>query len=124
MVCCKRPKGKILIVDDEFYLRELLSDVLESKGYETAGAQDGEECVKLNSSKNYDAIFLDVRMPQMDGISTLKNLRLQGISTPVILMSGYGQVSSAKEARELGACTFMKKPFLPDDALKKLANLV
>ena len=98
--------------------------MLESIGFETKVAQDGQECVRLNAINNFDIIFMDVRMPYMDGISALEKLRLEGNSTPVILMSGYSQVSNSAEARELGASTFIQKPFLPNEVLKILAKVL
>lgn len=117
-------KRSILVVDDEFYLREFLVEVLESHGFKTVEAENGEECLRLNSKQKFDAILMDVRMPRMDGITSLFALRSAGNQTPVIIMSGYSTIKNTPELLEMGATSFIEKPFPPEHALKKLSEIL
>lgn len=112
--------NRILVVDDQDMLRDMLKDYLSAKGYEILEAKNGKECVESLNHYNVDAIFMDVRMPEMDGLAALEKLREKGIKTPVILMSGYGEVSSVEDALKRGAQNFLPKPFKLEKALEML----
>lgn len=111
---------RILVVDDQDMLREMLRDFLRGEGFEIFEASNGKECVELTKERLFDAIFMDVRMPEMDGLEALKELREKGIKSPVFLMSGFGDVNSVEEAQKRGAQNFLPKPFTLDKALEML----
>jgi len=117
------PAQRVLIVDDQELLRELLADYLRRHGIEVSVAHDGKEAVKLASKQPFDSILMDVRMPNMGGIDALKALREAEIDTPVVLMSGYGDVSSPEEAQKVGAKDFLSKPFRLATATKMLDDV-
>lgn len=108
---------RVLVVDDQEALRGMLADFLEQEGFEIEQAQDGQECIAKVQSSKFDIIFMDVRMPQMDGLEAMTKLKEMKIETPVILMSGYGEVASVQDAQDRGAKTFLQKPFKLADAL-------
>lgn len=112
--------SKILVVDDQDMLREMLTEFLSGEGYDIVEACNGKECVDRAQEQPFDAIFMDVRMPEMDGLEALKKLRENGIKSPVFLMSGFGDVNSVEDARERGAQNFLPKPFKLDRALELL----
>lgn len=112
-----RGSNRILVVDDQDMLREMLCDFLRDKGFEIFEARNGKECVDSTIANKFDAIFMDVRMPEMDGLEALKSLREQGVDAPVFLMSGFGDVASIEDAVKQGAQNFLPKPFKLDRAL-------
>jgi CheY-like chemotaxis protein len=111
---------KLLVVDDQDMPRHFLRTFLGDQGYEISEARNGRECVDCATKDQFDAIFLDVRMPEMDGLQALRALREGGIKWPVFLMSGYSDVKSLEDAQKWGAQNFLPKPF----ELKKVLEAV
>lgn len=107
--------GPILVVDDDDALRRLCSRVLSGRGYEVHTAQNGEDAVQRAQQQAYRVVLLDLKMPGMDGIETLKQLKSEGCRADVIMITGYGNVSTAVEAMKIGARDFIEKPFKPQD---------
>ncbi len=103
--------SKILVVDDQDYLREMLVNYLKQKGFLVKEAKNGREAVQLAIEFPFDGILMDVRMPVLDGVVALQEIQKFGIKTPVFLMSGYGDVTSSEDAQALGAKDFLSKPF-------------
>ncbi|MCB0513128.1 MAG: sigma-54-dependent Fis family transcriptional regulator, partial [Bacteroidetes bacterium] len=101
---------KILIVDDEKAIRRTLRDILEYEKYEIDEAEDGEIGVQKIEKGNYDVVILDVKMPKKDGIEVLAELQKKGIDTPVIVLSGHGNIETAVEAVKKGAFDYIPKP--------------
>ncbi len=113
--------NQILVVDDEVGIRELLSEILHDEGYHVRLAADAMEARRLRHEERPDLVLLDIWMPQMDGISLLKEWRALGqLNMPVIMMSGHGSVDTAVEATRMGAFDFLEKPI----ALPKLLATV
>lgn len=101
----------ILVVDDEPDIRHLLQEILEDEGYEVAVAENGEAARKAYRKREPSLILLDIWMPDVDGITLLKEWIEDGnLSVPVIMMSGHGTVETAVEATRLGAFDFIEKP--------------
>ncbi len=101
----------VLVVDDERDIRELVKDILEDEGYEVDLAANGEEARKLRRKRRPHLILLDVWMPDIDGISLLREWSQEGgADIPVIMISGHGTVETAVEATRLGAYDFVEKP--------------
>ena len=108
--------GKILIIDDEKDNTEIIKDVLEDVNYTTVLARSALEAKAIVEENSFDLILLDVWMPGQDGISLLSEWHSEGISTPIVMMSGHAEPSDIVKAMKLGAIDFLKKPlhdFLP-----------
>ncbi|MEO5860563.1 MAG: sigma-54 dependent transcriptional regulator [Pyrinomonadaceae bacterium] len=101
----------LLIVDDEKGYREVLSAVFGAEGYTVATAPSGREAIVHLNSHAVDVIISDVRMPDMDGIELLKNVRSIDADMGMILMTAFGTIDTAREAFKLGADDFIQKPF-------------
>ena len=111
------------MVDDQDALRGMFSEFLVSKGMATKQAENGLKCLEQVALQTFEAIFLDVRMPTMDGLETLSILREQGVNAVIILMSGFDTISSMEEAKQNGADGFLAKPFKPESAFQLLGNI-
>jgi len=108
--------GKILIIDDERDNTEIIKDILEDVSYTTMLARSAIEAKAIVASNTFDLILMDVWMPGQDGISLLSEWHSEGLSTPVVMMSGHAEPSDIVRAMKLGAVDFLKKPlhdFLP-----------
>ena len=108
--------GKILIIDDEKDNTEIIKDILEDVNYTTVLARSAIEAKAIVAENSFDLILLDVWMPGQDGISLLSEWHSEGISTPIVMMSGHAEPSDIVKAMKLGATDFLKKPlhdFLP-----------
>jgi two-component system, NtrC family, nitrogen regulation response regulator NtrX len=103
-------KPRILVIDDEAAIRDSLKMTLEYQGYEVLTAATGEEGIAQVEREAPDMVFLDVKMPGMDGIEVLQRLRHVVDSLPIVVISGHGTVSTAVEATKLGAFDFIEKP--------------
>ncbi|GAB4355448.1 MAG: hypothetical protein Kow0099_39380 [Candidatus Abyssubacteria bacterium] len=102
---------RILVIDDEQVIRELLFDVLSRKGYAVDTAEDGERGLEKASQTEYDIVFTDLRMPGMNGLDVFKHLKEKWPRTRVIVMTGFGLQEMINEALSLGAFADVKKPF-------------
>lgn len=100
----------ILIVDDERGIRDTLRGVLEDEGLKVETAASGEDCLKIAGGKNFSCILLDIWLPGIDGLDTLKRLKEDGNDAPVIMISGHGNIETAVRATKLGAFDFIEKP--------------
>lgn len=103
-------KKKILLVDDEDDLREVLKFLLESDGYHIIEAKNGAEGLLTSKQDKPDLIISDIRMPEMDGLQLLEALNKLGMPCPVILLTGFADVTSIRTAWRLGAFDFLDKP--------------
>jgi len=101
---------KILVIDDERAIRNTLKDVLEYEKYEVDLAEDGPTGLELFQHGSYDAVLCDIKMAKMDGIEVLQNLMEESPDTPVIMISGHGNIESAVDAIKKGAFDFLEKP--------------
>jgi CheY-like chemotaxis protein len=116
---------RILVVDDEFSTNALASDYLRLKGYEVVQCYDGESALKLlGDDRAFDLLVLDKRMPGMDGLDALRELRTDPkmASLPVILLSA--SVSPSQTAAEIGVSAFLSKPFSPKELAATVARLL
>jgi len=102
--------SKILIIDDERAIRRALREILEFEEFEVVEAENGKEGFEKASSTSFDMIFCDIKMPLMDGMEVLDELLKAKIETPVIMISGHGNVETAVQAIKKGAFDFIEKP--------------
>jgi DNA-binding NtrC family response regulator len=102
--------AKILIIDDERAIRRALREILEFEDFQVDEAENGTEGLEKAKNTLYDIIFCDIKMPQMDGMEVLDALMAQKIDTPVIMISGHGNIETAVDAIKKGAFDFIEKP--------------
>jgi two-component system, NtrC family, response regulator AtoC len=118
--------GTILIADDESYLRESLRELFAAQGYTVLEAADGTEVMRLLRDSSADTILLDLKMPKLDGISTLKALKkdpeLRRI--PVVIVTAFGGSEQTIEGMKAGAYDYVTKPFDPDEVLRTAARAI
>jgi len=117
-------KISILVVDDEMSIRESLSGWLEQDGYEVQTAADGPTALAQVQENHYDIMLLDVKMPQMDGITVLKKLKETHPDTAVVVMTAHGAIQDAVEAMKLGAFDYLLKPFDLEELSLTMEKLV
>ena len=101
--------SRILIIDDEAPIRRVLRDILENENYQVEDASTGKEALQHIKDQEFDAVFCDIKMPEMDGIEVLEAIR-QESDVPVIMLSGHGTIETAVEAIKKGAFDFIPKP--------------
>jgi two-component system response regulator AtoC len=102
---------KILVVDDELFVRELLLEFLSTQDYEVSLADSGEKAVKLLQTQPVDLILLDLKMPGIDGIETLRQMKEIDPNALAIIMTGYPTIESSIDALRHGAYDYVIKPF-------------
>lgn len=113
---------KILIVDDSKNIRITIQHLLENENHEFDIAMNGEEALDKILTNEFDLVFLDIRMPTLDGMEVLREIRKKGNKTPVVILSAYGTVDNAVEAMKLGVVDFMTKPFTPTEIRELLQS--
>lgn len=111
-------KAKILIVDDAEVVRLSHLRCLAQANFQVEAVRDGYEALSIMELRKYDVVFLDLRMPGMDGISVLRNIKNEWPDTEVVIITGYPTIETAKEAVRLGAFNYLVKPVSPDDVIK------
>jgi two-component system NtrC family response regulator len=111
----------ILIVDDEKNYRVVLSAFLSGEGYEMLTAESAQEALEAVDSVDLDLVLTDMKMPVMDGIQLLKQIKEKNPHLPVVMMTAYGTVEKAVEAMQLGAFNFIQKPF-QNETLKQMVH--
>lgn len=112
--------AKILVVDDEIAISTLLKYNLEENGYDVTVASDGQTAYDLAKQESFDAILLDLMLPVIDGMTLLKNLRQDKVSTPVILVTAKGDEFDRVFGLELGADDYITKPFSPREVVARV----
>lgn len=112
--------NKILIVDDEEKIRHLLQIMLEGQGYETAQAANGEEALQLIKKYNFGLVITDLKMPVMDGMTLLREIKKIDPDYPVIVLTAFGSIESAADAMEEGALYYFTKPFDEEKIVNKV----
>jgi len=101
----------VLVVDDQPGIRRLLMEVLTEEGYNVDTAANGYECIEKTKVLKPDLILMDMKMPGMDGIETLRELKQLNEADKVIMMTAYGELGLVTIAKELGAYAYLTKPF-------------
>src|SRR5947209_5948880 len=115
---------RVLVVDDETAIREAIRMTLEYEGYRVDEARSGQEGIDKATKVPYDAILLDIKMPVLDGIEVLENLKQLKVATPVVMVSGHGDIQTAVECTKRGAFDFLEKPLNRDKLLLSVRNAV
>ena len=109
----------IMTVDDSTSVRQMVSFTLEDAGYTVVEAEDGEKALEKADSQSVDLVLADLNMPNMDGITLIKNLRAKPAYkfTPLIMLTTESQADKKKEGKAAGATGWIVKPFKPDQLL-------
>ena len=117
--------AKVLIVDDAAFMRMMLKDILQKGDYEVVGeAENGQRAVELYKELNPDLVTMDITMPEMDGITALKEIRALDPKAVVIMCSAMGQQTLVIDAIGAGARDFIVKPFQPERVLEAIKKAV
>ena len=117
-------RASVLVVDDEAAIRESLRMILEYEGYRVEEAASGAAALARVADSRPDAVLLDIKMPEMDGLALLAAFRERGYDMPVLMISGHGDVSTALEAARRGAYDFFEKPLQRERVLLGLRNAI
>ena len=115
-------KARILVVDDEAEIRRSVRMILEYEGYDVLEASSGPEGIAMIERDTPDLVFLDIKMPGLDGLEALQKIRQTNETLPVVIISGHGTVSTAVEATKLGAFDFIEKPLASERVLVTIRN--
>ena len=116
-------KRMLYFVDDEQAIRDVANNTLVSVGYDVKCFKDGNECLEVLGSENCNLLITDVKMPGMDGITLLKKATKQAPWIPVLVITGYGDVTMAVQAMKLGAVDFIEKPLNREPFLDKIREI-
>lgn len=114
--------GRILVCDDEELVRWSLAEGLRSQGFEVVEAANGKICLDMFDEYSPSALLVDVRMPEMDGLTCLRKLRERGHTTPVLVLTALSDIETAVEATRLGAVRYLTKPFELTDVYAAVRN--
>jgi len=119
-------QARILVVDDEIAMREALYDWLKEDGYDVGLAEGGRQAIAMAREKNWDVILLDLKMPDMDGLETLRRLKGKDVETDaeILMMTAYATVDTAVNAMKEGAFDYLVKPFAPDEIEMQIKKIV
>jgi two-component system response regulator PilR (NtrC family) len=112
-----KQKAKILVIDDEEIMREVLRELLRSEGYTAEFAEDGKEGLSMALSRVYDLIITDVMLPELNGIEVLREIKRVNSKLPVIVITAFGSIKNAIEAMKEGAFEYVTKPFDNEELL-------
>ena len=113
-----KPKGSILVVDDEPAMRLLLSSVLKEEGHDVATAASGEEALQLIAKRHYHLVLTDLKMPGISGLELLKQVKRDDPGTALIILTAFGTVEGAVEAMRMGAVHYLLKPLSNPEELR------
>ena len=118
----KELEAKVLLVDDEQDFLETLSNRLEMRGLKVSAVTSGEQAISEAKQQDYDAIVVDLSMPGIDGLETLKRIKADNPNAEIIMLTGHGSVQSGVEAMKLGAGDFLQKPVELSELLAKIGE--
>jgi len=102
--------SRVLLVDDETVFTNNMSKLLTSRGYRVTAVNSGDSAIQALEKEDFDVVVLDLKMPGMDGITTLKEIKRLGLFTETLILTGHGSIDTAMEATRLGAYDYLPKP--------------
>jgi len=112
--------SRVLLVDDEVVFTTNMSKLLTSRGYRVTAVNSGDEAIRALEQSDFDVVVLDLKMPGMDGLATLKEIKKLGLFTETLILTGHGSIDSALEAVKLGAYDYLTKPCEIGDLVAKI----
>ncbi|SFD33691.1 DNA-binding response regulator, OmpR family, contains REC and winged-helix (wHTH) domain [Chitinophaga sp. CF118] len=116
--------SKVLLIEDEWQLGQIVKDSLEMRGFEMLYAEDGKEGLKLYQEHHPDVVVLDIMMPNMDGFSVTTEIRKEDKLTPIIFLTAKSQTADVVKGFELGGNDYLKKPFSMDELIVRIKSLL
>ena len=114
--------ARILLVDDELDFTENMTTLLVNRGYRVTAVNSGDSAIKALIQDKYDVMVLDLKMPGMDGLATLKEVRKLQLFTETLILTGHGAIGTALEAMKLGAYDYLTKPCEVDELVEKIED--
>ena len=114
--------ARVLLVDDEVDFTDTTKTLLENRGYDVTEVNSGDSAIRTLGQEKYDVMVLDLKMPGMDGISTLKEIKKLQLHTQILVLTGHGAIDTALEAIKLGAYDYLTKPCDIDELTEKLED--
>jgi DNA-binding NtrC family response regulator len=114
------PGSRVLLVDDETIFTKNMAKLLKFRGYEVTAVNSGDAAIRELEQNHFDVTVLDLKMPGMDGITTLKEIKKLGLFTETLILTGHGSIDSALEAMKLGAYDYLTKPCEIDELVAKI----
>lgn len=115
---------RLLIIEDDKKTAAFLTSTLEKEGFAITDAADGETGLRMALAGSFDVLLTDIMLPRMDGLSLVRELRRQGRSTPVIMLSARGEVEQRVDGLDAGADDYLPKPFAVSELLARLRSLL
>ena len=115
---------RVLVVDDEAVILDVLKDVLEYEGFVVGTASDGAAAFRELGHEHYDIVLTDLKMPGVDGLELMQRMRSEGLPTKTIMMTGFGTVETAVDAMKKGAFDYILKPFKPEDVQRVVGKVL
>jgi len=112
--------SKILLVDDEVVFTSNMSKLVSARGYAVTAVNSGDAAIQQLEKHDFDVVVLDLKMPGMDGLTTLKEIKKLGLFTQTLILTGHGSIDSALEAIKLGAYDYLTKPCEIDELVAKI----
>ena len=112
--------ARILLVDDEVEFTENVARLLEARGYHVESVNSGDGAIQALDREKFDVMVLDLKMPGMDGITTLKEVKKLDLFTQTLILTGHGAIETALEALKLGAYDYLTKPCEIDELVEKI----
>src|SRR5687767_11484197 len=107
----EQKSARILVVDDEKVIREILCEFLAMEGFVVRGVEDGEKALAELRLRPYDMVISDLKMPKLSGLELLERIRAEKLDVVAVIMTGFGTVETAIEAMKKGAYDYILKPF-------------
>jgi DNA-binding NtrC family response regulator len=114
------PGFRVLLVDDETVFTKNMSKLLKNRGYQVTAVNSGDAAIRELEQNRFDVMVLDLKMPGMDGITTLKESVKLGLFTETLILTGHGSIDTALEAMKLGAYDYLTKPCEIDELVAKI----
>jgi DNA-binding NtrC family response regulator len=112
--------SKILLVDDEVVFTTNMGKLLANRGYKVMAANSGDVAIQALEKENFDVVVLDLKMPGMDGLAVLKEIKKLGLFTETLILTGHGSIDTALEAIKLGTYDYLTKPCEIEDLVGKI----
>ena len=112
--------AKILLVDDETVFTDNMAKLLTVRGYRVTAVYNGHSALEKIQDHEFDAVVLDLKMPGMDGITTMREIQKLGAATQILILTGHGSIDTALEAVKLGAYDYLSKPCEITELVKKI----
>ena len=112
--------SKILLVDDEVVFTDNMSKLLTNRGYRVTAVNSGDNAVRALEEEDFDVVVLDLKMPGMDGITTLREIKKLDLFTQTLILTGHGSIDTALEAIRIGAYDYLTKPCEIDELMEKI----